>query len=239
MPIIVWNPPRMPSRASWRLVGNTQIQESPFDGTVQTVEMPGARWSGSWTWNSTSETEARAIAAFLAAMRGRAGRAALATVHAPGVLPTSGGGSADSWGLGDGTGAWLLGDGTGNWGGAAPLTVAAPVVDGGGQTGAYLDTKGWIANADTLRAGSFFSFMDGNGRYCLHMVLDGTYTADGVGRARFHISPPLRSPPNANTALEIVLPRGTFMLAQDDTGDIEYVTNRRATVTIEFIEALV
>lgn len=65
---------RRPAEASERLIGLTQTHESPFDGTVQTLEMPGARWELTATWPTLGADDRRLMAAFLASLRGRAGR---------------------------------------------------------------------------------------------------------------------------------------------------------------------
>jgi hypothetical protein len=65
---------RRPSNAAFRLRGNTQTHRSPLDGTTQTLEMPGAVWEISVTWNSLEETDWRVLSAFLSNLRGRAGR---------------------------------------------------------------------------------------------------------------------------------------------------------------------
>lgn len=65
---------RRPSGASYRLRGNTQTHTSPFDGTVQTLEMPGAVWELTASWESLGTDDQRVLAAFLAQLRGAAGR---------------------------------------------------------------------------------------------------------------------------------------------------------------------
>lgn len=65
---------RTPSNASFRLRGNTQTQRSPLDGTSQTLEIPGSRWEITVSWESLRETDWRTLSAFLAKLRGRAGR---------------------------------------------------------------------------------------------------------------------------------------------------------------------
>lgn len=65
---------RAPSAVNWRLVGNTQDATSPFDGSVQTIAMPGARWKGTLTWASLRESDHRLLSAFVAFLGGRAGR---------------------------------------------------------------------------------------------------------------------------------------------------------------------
>ena len=65
---------RRPAEAAERLIGLTQTHESPFDGTLQTLEMPGARWELTATWPILGPDDRRLMAAFLASLRGRAGR---------------------------------------------------------------------------------------------------------------------------------------------------------------------
>ena len=72
-----------PSEIRWGLVANTQSGgRSPLDGTEQTLVMPGARWAAEIAWRGLPEAEWRALAAFLAALGGRAGRFAFGPVHA-------------------------------------------------------------------------------------------------------------------------------------------------------------
>jgi len=67
-------PANIPSSYDWQLVCNTQIFTSPLDGSVQTSESPGARWKVSLGFKKQSRAEGRVMAAFLASLRGRAGR---------------------------------------------------------------------------------------------------------------------------------------------------------------------
>lgn len=63
-----------PSSASWRLRALTQTHTSPFDGSTQTLALPGARWEASLSWSTLPTAQARTLAAWLAARQGRAGR---------------------------------------------------------------------------------------------------------------------------------------------------------------------
>jgi len=56
------------------LIANTQTFTSPLNKSVQTSELPGARWKASVTWSNLVEADARAMKAFLARLRGMAGR---------------------------------------------------------------------------------------------------------------------------------------------------------------------
>lgn len=74
MTVLTFPTIRRPAEASERLIGLTQTHESPFDGTMQTLEMPGARWEFTVTWQTLSPDDRRELSAFLARLRGRAGR---------------------------------------------------------------------------------------------------------------------------------------------------------------------
>jgi len=74
MTILTFPSIRRPSGASYRLRGNTQTHRSPLDGTVQTLEMPGAVWELTVSWETLNSDDMRVLAAFLASLRGGAGR---------------------------------------------------------------------------------------------------------------------------------------------------------------------
>jgi hypothetical protein len=82
---------RNPSEVSWRLRARTQTHTSPFDGTVQTLALPGARWEATLTWRTLPPAEYRLLEAFLASLGGMAGRFFYGPIHAP--RRATGGGS--------------------------------------------------------------------------------------------------------------------------------------------------
>lgn len=63
-----------PRVLDFSLVPNTQSFSSPLSGSVQTVEMPGARWQMSFVMENLTETDSALLQAFLVKLRGRAGR---------------------------------------------------------------------------------------------------------------------------------------------------------------------
>jgi len=67
-------PPNLPASAEWQLVSNTQVTKSTFDGSVQTSELPGAKWHVSLTFPKQEPAAGRVLVAFLASLRGEAGR---------------------------------------------------------------------------------------------------------------------------------------------------------------------
>ncbi len=64
----------VPRTVDWSLRANTQSFQSPLAGSVQTVELPGARWAVSFMLENLDETDAALLQAFFAKLRGRAGR---------------------------------------------------------------------------------------------------------------------------------------------------------------------
>lgn len=63
-----------PALIDWSLVSNTQSFSSPLSAAVQTVEMPGARWKAAFVMDNLTAADAALIQAFMAKLRGRAGR---------------------------------------------------------------------------------------------------------------------------------------------------------------------
>lgn len=65
---------KAPTSGCLSLYFNTQTFESPLNGTIQTMELPGARWKAAFDFNNLREADIRTIKAFLAQLRGAAGR---------------------------------------------------------------------------------------------------------------------------------------------------------------------
>lgn len=63
-----------PATLEWSLESNTQVFLSPLNKSVQTMELPGARWRASFTFSDLKEVDAADLQAFLAKLRGQANR---------------------------------------------------------------------------------------------------------------------------------------------------------------------
>lgn len=72
-----------PRDVEWGYRANTMDFPSPLSGSVQTVEMPGIRWLVAFTLENLSEDDAGPLRAFVARLRGRAGRFTLHPFHRP------------------------------------------------------------------------------------------------------------------------------------------------------------
>ncbi|MEN6375554.1 MAG: hypothetical protein ABFD75_12370 [Smithella sp.] len=62
------------TECNFSLQPNTQSFESPLNKTVQTYELPGAKWLFTATWQNLNQADARIFKAWLASLRGMAGR---------------------------------------------------------------------------------------------------------------------------------------------------------------------
>ena len=84
---------RNPNSARLALAANTQSGgRSPFDGTEQTLELPGSRWVAELRWANLPESQWRIMQAFIVSLGGRAGRFRWGPTHMPrrGTRPTAG-----------------------------------------------------------------------------------------------------------------------------------------------------
>lgn len=95
------------------------------------------------------------------------------------------------------------------------VATGTPLVDGGGQTGNVLNTKGW-SNSITgiLKAGDYIQLGTGLSS-SLHMVV-ATSNSDGTGKAGLYIEPALRTSPADNAPIIVTNAQGVFRLDQND-----------------------
>ncbi|WP_284459680.1 hypothetical protein [Cupriavidus campinensis] len=74
MATLEWPESLVPAKATWGLKSNTEGFNSPLNGSVQTVERPGARWKITLEFPPKNERERGQLEAFLASIGGLAGR---------------------------------------------------------------------------------------------------------------------------------------------------------------------
>jgi hypothetical protein len=72
-----------PPSVEWGLKSNTQVFTSPLNGAVQTMELIGARWTASFTWQNLDEADASDLQAVLLQARGQANRLSQYAYHRP------------------------------------------------------------------------------------------------------------------------------------------------------------
>jgi hypothetical protein len=86
-------------------------------------------------------------------------------------------------------------------------SLGTPLVDGTGQIGTSINTKGWDANqSEVLKAGDFFQIGDELKK------ITATTSSDASGNAVLEFIPPLRRETIDSANITINYPRGTFRL---------------------------
>jgi hypothetical protein len=112
--------------------------------------------------------------------------------------------------------------------------AGSPEVNGAGQTGYSLATKGWTHSATAvLKAGDMFQVTDGT----LHQLLMVTATANanGSGNSSVAIEPSLRIQPSDSSALVVSAPSAYFSFTKP-TFAASYTPPRRAALSIALVE---
>lgn len=91
------------------------------------------------------------------------------------------------------------------------LASGLPLVDGGGQAGNILLTKGWTPNiVGILKAGDYIQ-LGANEEAHLHMLVEDA-SSGSDGKAALTIMPALREPPANNAEVVTQNPRGLFRM---------------------------
>lgn len=233
MSTLTWPSGIVPQAVTWHLEANTAAFTSPLTGATQTVELPGARWVAEFTLPPLPSARWRAWSAFLARLRGAAGRVYVPPFHAgagssAARSATGSGMTADSTAVTADSTAYTADDVTYS-------TLGTPRVRGGGQSGNALVTDGWSPGAEIFAAGDFFSYDTPAGR-TLHLVTEDVI-ANVVGRAVLPIEPPIRTAPAAGTPLEIDSPSCIMRLADAGSGAPAYAPGVFASVSVSLREA--
>ena len=130
----------LPSTVQFGLRSNTQVFQSPFTSSTQTVRMPGAAWYGRAVFDDMEADEARELISFLTTLQGMDGRfyfADLSHREPRGSMASS---------------------------------TLTPRIRGGSQTGSTLAIDGLPANLSAAFVkGDYIAFDTSQGRE-LHMV---------------------------------------------------------------------
>lgn len=107
--------------------------------------------------------------------------------------------------------------------------IGAPVVNGGGQSGAALAVRGAAAGY-AFKKGLFFSLVEGGRRY-LHQV-SAAVTANGAGAATLQVTPMLRVSPSDGAVLEFAEPKIQGWAQVSPSWNMDVATNIGLSITI-------
>ncbi len=212
---------RAPTQASFSLVANTQTFESPLNKSVQTYELPGARWAASWSYQNLTDADARILKAWLAKLRGQAGRfSCYDWTH---KRPTG-----RAYRSGSVNGAGQTGR-TVN----AEWAVLSLTIDSHLLTADMTDLTCDAIHetyADWLLPGDYIGI---NGE--LKLVTD-TVALTGSGLVIIAFEPPLRSAPADGAAITVIRPTCTMRLVDDKQDNMTFREQKRTDITISAVE---
>lgn len=149
MSSVNWPSGLIPVEIEFGIKANTQVSVSDLSGYVQTVELPGARWTMNIRMPAMNRSNAAVFEAFIAKLRGQAVRA---------VMPV--------FGRLTPRGAWAGTPAVNN-------EVGSPTLS---QTGTSLEVNGFTAFT-TIKAGDYFNL--GSGGQLLMVTEDVTADSAG------------------------------------------------------------
>ncbi len=112
---------------------------------------------------------------------------------------------------------------------AQSLGAGEPLVDGAGQSGKVLATRGWVANEPALLAGDFLSLGADSATRLYQVTADAI--ADAEGRATLNLVPRLRASPADSAPLEVTAPVVLLRLAAPVPARIGRVESYRFSFT--------
>ncbi|MBI2235346.1 MAG: hypothetical protein HYU60_00040 [Magnetospirillum sp.] len=129
-------------------------------------------------------------------------------------------------------GTFLMGDPDGMAPRGTP--TGTPVVDGAGQNGQQLATRGWTAGAaGVLLAGDMIQLGSGASSR-LHQVLNDV-SADGAGKATIDIWPRLRESPDDNAPVVTSNAMGVWRMVGNEAG---WESDHAVSISFQAMEAL-
>lgn len=228
-----------PKSASFFLKAHTTTFTNPFSNTIQTQEMPGAVWTFRADFYLNNEEKKRIFRAFIAKLRGSAGRfyfpaefcpryiPSFGESESPRILESSATADEDDW---FSTSLDVTADQTHKYrvSSLSTLSVLNPTT---------LKVKSDKSAGElVLKAGQYISFDLTNGYRYLGVVVDDCFVSRD-DFARVVIEPPLRDTPIPNASIHTARPSAVFMLSDDEQGRISEMLHKKGEVSIEAVQA--
>lgn len=212
---------------TFSLVANTQTFESPLTKTVQTYELPGARWMFTATWSNLDEVDARILKSWILKLRGQAGR-----FYANDLSHKTVSGSARNYGNGAVYGAGQVGNSLETvWGGIS-LTADSTVFTADSTVfTADHDSNGNAADGAWLLPGDYVGIAGE-----LKQIVDVIPIEAETALATIIFEPAMRTGPADAEVVNITNPKAVFRLKDDNQDSFEFNFDRRPSVTISGVE---
>lgn len=214
-----------PSEITLHLRYNTSAFTSPFTRTTQTTELPGALFEVSASVPSMSPEAVRAARAFVATLRGMAGRfvfPAYACRYAPPAMGqpervTVIGLTADTDTITADTTLFTADETTVVY--ETQFTVSTTP-----SANTITGTLWLNSSRAPLQVGGFISWDDATGWRHLHIVTAMATNTDTLVTA-LTVEPPMRALPTTETPMHVHAPSGVMMLTADGEGALRQAGN--------------
>lgn len=228
-----------PKSASFFLKAHTTTFTNPFSNTIQTQEMPGAVWTFRADFYLNNEEKKRIFRAFIAKLRGSAGRFYFPAEFCPKFIPDFGKAETprifdlavtadeDDW---LSTSLDVTADSEHKYR-VSPLRSLSVL----NPTTLKVESDKSFGEL-VLKAGQYISFDLTNGYRYLGIVVDDCFVSRD-NFAHILIEPPLRDTPIENAPIHTARPSAVFMLSDDEQGRISELLHKKGEVSIEAIQA--
>ncbi|ASU16488.1 hypothetical protein MOJ68_06135 [Actinobacillus pleuropneumoniae] len=228
-----------PKSASFFLKAHTTTFTNPFSNTTQTQEMPGAVWTFKADFYLNNEDKKRIFRAFIAKLRGSAGRFYFPAEFCPKFIPSFGESETprivdlsvtadeDDW---FSTSLDITADSEHQYR-ISPLRTLSVV----NPTTLKVESNKSFGEL-VLKAGQYISFDLTNGYRYLGIVTDDCFSLSD-NTVQISIEPPLRDISIDNAPIHTARPSAVFMLSDDEQGRISNLLYKKGEVSIEAIQA--
>lgn len=173
-------------RYRFRPIYNNTVFVSPVTKTRQVIRRPGNLWGGFYEFAPKKTDEVRAMKAWISSMEGESGT--FLGFDPTGRLPS----------------------------GIADIGLDTPLVDGAGQSGSSINTKGWRNNGTgLLLPGDYYQIGNTGLARQLKQVTEQV-DSNGTGLATINFQTPLHASPAANDVIIFDNPVGVFNLINSE-----------------------
>lgn len=237
--VLKWPQELAPNAQTLHLQSNTTRFVSPFTRGMQTQEMPGGRFRLSFGLPPMRDTATRMARAFLAKLRGGAGRFYFRAEVTAAEIPDTGAAELVSFAALTVDSTALTADGTRCTADATLIPVQFPAAATGATTaaGELIVSTAAPTGAVLVQAGRHISYDGPSGWRRLHLVVDDAVVRRD-GTVRIAVEPPIKELPAAAAPLHLTNPSGVFALVDDDQGALALQLGRIAQgIVIDAIEA--
>lgn len=202
----------VPESIDFRLMYVSQAYVSPFGGTTQTSEVPGARWAAKLNFTNLQPAEQRELSAFLISLRGMAGRFTMYDFSLPNPQAVIDGSVG---------------------------SISNTSVDNTSFTPTATQFEVSTGAATNLRVGDYVSLVPNpvGGQTYPNSYRELKMITAKAGD-RLTVEPPFRVVPTGGEAVAVNQAKGIFMLDTDDQGGWSASTSiALSNITISCIEA--